>query len=287
MKDFKGKVALVTGAANGFGKEFIKECAQREMKIAAVDIMGEELQAAVEPLRENGADIIAIQGDVTKYEDVERSVKETMDKYGQIDLLINNAGIVLGGTVWTMPLRDWDWIIHANVLSQIYYMRLVIPIMLEQGTHCNIVNVASIAGHVITDGLTAYHTTKFASVGLSESTSLDLQAIGADIHISVYTPAFVQTELYRTEERRPDRYRDDSDPFYQSDEFKKAHELMVNYIKNGTPIDTVGLRVFNAVEEDQFYIFTHPYVVPLIKERAENVLGSKNPDLIQLRMHGL
>ncbi len=283
MKDFKGRVALVTGAANGFGKEFIKECAQREMKIAAVDIMGDELKEAVAQLRNEGADIIAIEGDVTKFEDVERAVNETMDKYGQIDLLINNAGIVLGGTVWTLPIRDWEWIMHANVMSQIYFMKLVIPIMLEQKTHCNIVNVASIAGFVTADSLCAYHTTKFASVALSESTSYDLQAIGADISVSVYAPGFVQTELYRSEERRPDQYRDDSDPYYKSEEFERAHQIMVNLIKTGIPIDSVGMRVFNAIEEDQFYILTHPFYTPLIGGRVQDVLGGKNPDLIGLR----
>ena len=106
MKDFKGKVAVITGAANGFGKEYVKEAAKRGMKIVAVDIEGEEVLACEPLAKELGAeDIICVQADVSLFEDTQKIVKTTMEKYGQIDLLINNAGTGKGGTISNLPLR--------------------------------------------------------------------------------------------------------------------------------------------------------------------------------------
>ncbi len=283
MKEFKGKVALITGAANGFGKEFVKECAMREMKIAAIDIEGDEVEAVCKMAEEMGAEAIAIQADVTKFEDVERAVNQVMETYGQIDLLMNNAGIAVPGCVWDLPVRDWEWIMHTNVMSHVYFMKLVIPIMLKQKTHCHIVNTASVAGMITSNGMPSYHTTKHAAVALSESVSYDLQAIGADIAVSVYCPGFVQTDLHHTERHRPEQYRDDSDPYYKSAEFFAGQKTAEHVIVTGIPIDSVGMRVFTAIEEEQFYILTHPIYSTLIGKRVTDMLGGKGPSLKDLR----
>lgn len=114
MKEFKGKVALITGAANGFGKEFVKECAMREMKIAAIDIEGDEVEAVCKMAEEMGAEAIAIQADVARFEDVERAVNQVMETYGQIDLLMNNKGIQYLAVYGDLPVRDWEWIAYQR-----------------------------------------------------------------------------------------------------------------------------------------------------------------------------
>lgn len=284
MKEFKDKVALITGAANGFGKEFVKEAARRNMRIAAIDIEKEEVEALSALAKELGAaDITCIHADVTKSDEVEAVVNKVMDAYGRIDLLINNAGVAIPGNVWEVPLRDWEWITHVNFLSHVYFMKLVIPIMLEQKTHCNICNVCSVAGLITSNGMPAYHATKHAAVALSESVSYDLQAIDADISISVYCPGFVQTDLHRYERHRPAQYTDTTDPYYTSEAFYKGQKTAENVIKTGMPIDSVGMRVFNAIEEDQFYILTHPIYSTLIGKRVTDMLAGKGPDIVALR----
>lgn len=94
---------------------------------------------------------------------------------------MNNAGVTLFGYVWDVPVRDWEWTIHANLMSHVYFMKLVIPIMLKQKTHCHIVNTVSVAGVLTSSGASSYHATKHAAIALSECVSYDLQAIGADI----------------------------------------------------------------------------------------------------------
>ncbi len=279
MKDFKDKVALVTGAANGFGKEFMKECAARGMKIAAVDIEFDEVKEVCKMAEEMGAEAIPIYADVTKFEDAEQAVNKTMETYGRIDLLINNAGVAFSGRIWNVPIRDWEWIMHANVFSHVYFMKLVIPIMLEQKTHCNIVNVASIAGLITMPRLTPYHASKHAAVVISEAVSYDLQAIGADIAVSVYCPGFVQTDLHRCERHRPEQYTDDSDPYYKSEEYFACLKSSEQAVCTGIPVDSVGMRVFNAIEEDQFWILTHPQYNTLIGKRVKDMLEGKGPDI--------
>ena len=132
MKDFINKVALITGAGNGFGFEIAKECANRKMKLVLADIDEKDLEVAVSFLKARGAEVIGVTCDVTLDTEIEKMVDAAMDCYGRIDFLVNNAGVAISGPVWQLPLQDWDWIIGANIMSQIYAMRRVIPIMLKQ-----------------------------------------------------------------------------------------------------------------------------------------------------------
>ena len=248
MKEFKGKTALITGAAYGFGKEFVKQAAKRGMKIVAVDIMGEELAKLEAIAKENGAeDITLITADVGIYEETEKVVKTALEKYGTIDILMNNAGVAVPGNGYNLPLRDWEWIVQTNFMSHVYFMRQVIPIMLKQGTHCNIMNTCSVAGVINWIGMVPYYATKHAAVALSESINYELQAIGADIAMGVFCPGYVQTNLDHSEWYRPERFKDDSDPYYQSEEFKKGQAEAKHVIETGLPIEGHAEQVWEAI----------------------------------------
>lgn len=279
MKDFKNRVALITGAAHGFGAELAQEAARRGMKLVLADIDEPALKRSVQQVADLGAQVESIVADVSLEEDVDKMVKAAMARFGQIDLLINDAGIALAGTVWQLPSRDWEWIMHVNLMSQVYAMQRVIPIMLKQKTPCHIVNVASIAGLIDTPGMPAYHASKFASVGLTEATAYDLQRAGANINLSVMCPGFVQTDLYHTEDRRPERYQAPDDPYYQSPTFKAGQQMAKYVIETGMPIDSIALTVFQAIEDDEFYILTHPVFNTLIGDRVKRIVNGDKPDV--------
>ena len=280
MKDFQGRVALITGAAYGFGKEFVKQAAQRGMKIAAVDIMGEELEKVVPMAKELGAeDIFTITADVGIYEETEKVVAAVMEKYGQIDLLMNNAGVAVPGNGINLPLRDWEWIVQTNLMSHIYFMRQVIPIMLKQGTHCNIMNTCSVAGVLNFVGMVPYYTTKHAAVALAESTNYELQAMGADIAMGVFCPGYVQTNLDHSEWYRPERFKDETDPYYQSEEFARGQAEAKHVIETGFPLEGFGAKVFEAVENDQFYVLTHEMYDGMIQLQTMEKVKRTNPNL--------
>ena len=280
MNDFKGRVAVITGAANGFGFEFVKEAAKRGMKILAVDIEGDEVLACEPVAKELGAEeIVCLQADVSLLEDTEKIVKTAMEKFGQIDLLINNAGTGKGGTISNLPLRDWEWMVYANLMSHVYMMRQVIPIMMKQGTHCNILNVCSIAGLITSNAMPGYYSTKHAAVQLSRATQYELEEIGADIQVSIFCPGFVQTDLHHAERHRPARFSDPTDPYYQSAEFFASEKASEYVVTTGLPIDGFGETVFKGIEDDQFYIVTHPQYDPLMRKQIYDRVDNVNPDL--------
>jgi NAD(P)-dependent dehydrogenase (short-subunit alcohol dehydrogenase family) len=283
MRDFKDKVALITGAGNGFGFEIAKECADREMKLVLVDIDKEDLQSAVSFFEKKGVDVTGVECDVTLDLEVEKMVSTAMENYGSIDFLVNNAGVAIPGPVWKLPVQDWDWIVGANLMSQVYAMKRVIPIMIKQDSECHILNVASVAGLITSNGMPAYHATKHASVALTESTSYDLQAINSKIKMSVFCPGFVQTDLHNYERHRPERFMDKSDPYYSSYEYFSGQKRAEFVITTGMPIESIGLSVMNGIEEGQFYILTHPLYNTLIGKRVKEMLEGKGPDLVALR----
>lgn len=279
MKEFKNKVAVITGAANGFGVEFAKECANREMKMVLADIDEENLTKVGQQIKDMGAEVVTVVTDVTLYEDVQNLAKVTMNSFGQVDLLFNNAGVVVAGPSWEVPVNDWDWIIGANLNSMIYGIKEFVPIMLKQNTPCHIVNTSSVAGLLTTPSMTAYHTTKHAAVAFTESVNYQLQAMNANINMSVFCPGFVQTDLDNCDRHRPDRYKiDPNNPYYESKSYKEGIERGHYVIKTGMPIDSIAMSVFTAIEEEQFYILTHPQYLPVIGLRVKNILEGKNPD---------
>jgi len=260
MKDFAGRVALITGAAHGFGKEFVKQAAQRGMKIAAVDIMEDDLKA-IEPMaKELGAeDIILCPCDVTEYEQVKAVVAGVIEKFGQIDLLMNNAGVATFGPVWVVPPLEYEWIIDTNLKSHVYFMHEVIPYMIKQGTPCNIVNTCSAAGTFTSKSAAAYQASKFGALALTESVYYDLIAFGVNnIHISAYCPGFIQTNLDHSEEYKQDKYKVES-PYYGSELHQKMQGAAKYLIMTGRAIDESGPVVFKAIEDDQLYIITHEH----------------------------
>ncbi|ACB85995.1 SDR family NAD(P)-dependent oxidoreductase [Natranaerobius thermophilus] len=279
MKEFKNKVAVITGAANGIGKELAYESARREMKVVLVDIDETNLKKVEQELSDMGTQVLSITADVTLYENVERVKDETLNKFGQVDLLFNNAGVVVSGPVWEMPTKEWDYITASNIHSVIYGMKAFIPVMMEQGTDCHIVNTASVAGLLSTPGMPAYHMSKFANVGLTEATNHQLRAMNSNIKMSVYCPGFIQTDLHNCDDRRPQRFAIDPDePYYQSTSYMLGREKARYVIETGIPSDSVGLAVFTAIEEERFYILTHPQYNSVIGKRIKDMLEGIEPD---------
>lgn len=278
MKDFKGKVALITGAGNGFGQEFSKEAARRGMKLFLADIDENDLHRTEKTVSALGAEVKGSVVDVSLEADVNRMVDECMAAYGKIDLLINNAGIVVPGRVDMVPTRDWEWIINTNCMSQIWAMKRVIPIMRGQKTRGYILNVASLAGLTSMSGITPYFSTKHFSVALSESVYYDLQEEKANIGMSVFCPGFIQTDLHHCERHRPERYKNPEDPYYTSEAFNYGQRMAEYEIMNGTALDEVGPYVFDKIEKDHFYIEIHPNTKIMIKHRNKDIVEERNPD---------
>jgi len=279
MKDFKGKVAVITGAAHGFGREVALEAASRGMKLFLADIERSDLEKVTDELKEKGTVVAMRETDVTEETEVDALIKEVIAQYGQIDLLVNSAGIALGNFIWDLPTRDWEWIMHADFLSQVYSMKRVIPLILKQKTSGDIINVASVGGLTCGATLSAYAASKAASIAMTESVAYDLQIIKSDINLHVFCPAFYQTDLGNSEKRRPKKYAEPNDPYYQSDSYKNYLKQTNDLLANGASLETVGPVIFKGLEENKFIITTHKKLDPFIRERTEKHLNGQQPNL--------
>src|SRR5947209_4283023 len=203
MKDFQGKVAVVTGAASGIGRALAGKSAQEGMKVVLADIEEDALRQAEEELKASGADVLAVRTDVSKAEEVEALAQQAFDRYGAVHLLFNNAGVGTGLTVWESSLADWQWVLGVNLWGVIHGIHFFVPRMLAQDSEGHIVNTASSAGLISSSGLGIYKVSKHGVVTLSETLALELAGQGARIKASVLCPEWVNTRIMDSERNRP------------------------------------------------------------------------------------
>ncbi|MBR2742372.1 MAG: SDR family NAD(P)-dependent oxidoreductase [Clostridia bacterium] len=278
MTEFKGKTAVICGAANGFGRELALYAAAEGMNLVIADIEKDNLEKLLAEVKAAGVEAIAVCGDLTLFEEAKKVHEAAISKFGKCDLLINCVGTLVPGQVWEIPPDDWDWIIGANLKSHVYSMRLFMPDMIARGEECHIVNIASHAGIIASPTSVAYSTTKFAAVGLNEGTYMALQANGhKHVGLSVVCPEFIQTDFYRSAERRPERYPLTDDPYYKGT-YKNGYKALENFIKKvGLPIDHFATIVFRGIRDKQFYIHTHNGFYRAVENRATQMMNDGYP----------
>ena len=275
MKDFSGKVAVITGAASGIGRGIAERCATEGMKLILADVNQANLARAETELKALGATVLAVQTDVSKRSDVEQLAKKTLDAFGQVHLLVNNAGVGAGGPAWEATWNDWEWVIGVNLWGVVHGVKVFTPRMLAQNTECHIVNTASAAGLLIGGASAPYAATKHAVVALSESLYLTLRRRKALVKVSVLCPGLVNTNIADAEQNRPVALKNkpvDLTPQVQAglDAFKAA-------IAAGMSPAQVANKVFAAIRNEQFYIVTHPDWMELVQMRTDSLLRLENP----------
>lgn len=268
MKEFAGKVALITGAAHGIGYSFALEAARRGMRLALVDIDKPAMENAARELRGMGVEVLTCHTDVSVYEEAKASVDAAMKQYGQIDVLLANAGVCTAGSILTMPIKDWEWCLAVNTMGIVHYVHEVLPIMERQRTPAHLMCTSSIAGLRGGMGMNpSYFCSKHAAVSVAESVKSEVETSGSDIGVSVFCPMYVATDLYHCEDRRPARFWDESDPFYQSEEYRTGREVFRKNIESGMALEGIGPRLFKAIEDNQMYIVSHTATIPYIESR--------------------
>jgi len=278
MKEFKGKVLVITGGGSGIGEAIAKEGALRGMKVVINDIDEPAVDRVVGELRAMGAEAVGQKADISLLENVQALLKLTMDTYGQVDMLVNNAGVSVSGPIWEIPTQDVKWITEVNMMSHLYGMQVFLPQMISQGTEGVVINTESTAGLMTSGNAVMYHATKFAGVAASEGTYLALKNRGLGrIQVHCLMPAFVKTGIHLSDTHRPGRYAINDDPYYESQEFKAGYIRSERQVVGGMPIDYVGTCVFTAVEDEKFYIFTHPESQMVAGMRIQNLVNGKNP----------
>lgn len=280
MKQFEGKVAVITGGASGFGKEFARIGAQLGMKLVLADVQEDALDSTVAEFKAQGVQVIGLRTDVSKAEQVQALADATMTAFGEVHLLFNNAGVGAGGLLWENTEKDWDWVLGVNLYGVIHGVRIFTPLMLaaaqkDPSFRGHIVNTASMAGLLNPPAMGVYNVSKHAVVSLSESLYQDLSLVTEQVHCSVLCPYFVPTGISQSQRNRPAGLSNDAPPTRSQLVSQALSDKAVNSGKV-TAAD-VAQMTFDAIRDESFYIYSHPQALATVRHRMEDIVNQRNP----------
>jgi short-subunit dehydrogenase len=273
MKAFRGKTAVITGGASGIGYALAEKCLDEGMNVVLADIEEKALEKAENELMVKGGSVLAVKTDVSNLKNVENLAKKTLDSYGQVHLLFNNAGVGAPGAVWECSLDDWRWVLDVNLWGVIHGVHVFTPLMIEQDVTCYIVNTASTAGLDYNPYNGVYGVSKYGVVSLSESLYLELKDIESKVSVSVLCPGFVKTRLDNSDRNRPVGYESSS----LSKGAQEKLELLDSSLGEGMSPSLVAEMTFDAIREERLYILTHKDWIPEVEIRVKNIINEKNP----------
>jgi NAD(P)-dependent dehydrogenase (short-subunit alcohol dehydrogenase family) len=283
MEELRGKVAVVTGAASGIGRAMAERFASEGMKVVLADIEQAALSRAESEMKAGGATVISVVTDVSRAADVHALASKTIDAFGAVHVLCNNAGVSpVMAAIWELTEADWRWVLGVNLWGVIHGIRSFVPIMLKQGAEGHVVNTASAAG-LVAGGpwWSTYGVSKHGVVNLSESLYRELAAAGSKIHVSVLCPAWVKTHLMDSERNRPGALRNDpgQQPGASAPMASMMEQAVRQFVAGGTDPSGIADLVVDAIRHEKFFIIPHPEWKEQIRTRMEDILEERNPSV--------
>jgi NAD(P)-dependent dehydrogenase (short-subunit alcohol dehydrogenase family) len=288
VKDLAGRVAVVTGGGGGLGRAMGERFAQEGMKVVLADVDGDLLTETVDKLRAGGGDVTGVVTDIRSWESVEHLRDHTLNTYGAVHLVCNNAGIGAGaeGPLWEHELNDWRWALEVNLWGVIHGINAFVPLLVQQDEG-HVVNTSSGNGGVSPLHTTPqYAVTKAGVVTLTECLLGQLDAAGSKVRCSVLFPGphMLRTGLFESWKKRPEdvaKTRPRQTPYVTIEQYEKLMQdagVEVQY----TPVEEVAGRVVDAVRAEQFWILPESdRTDQSIRNRAESMLARANPTYLK------
>jgi NAD(P)-dependent dehydrogenase (short-subunit alcohol dehydrogenase family) len=278
MTGATGGVAVITGAASGFGLQASRLAAQRGMKVVMADVQEDALAISQHEVEALGAPVLPFRLDVSKATEVEALAEATLKRFGPPTFVFNNAGVATGGLVWEASVRDWEWVLGVNVMGVVHGVRAFTPLMLEAAGRdpawCgHIVNTASMAGLINPPNMGVYNVSKHAVVALTETLYQDLSLVTTQVHAHVLCPFFVATGIHRSERNRPS-----GAGTAPTKSQLIAQAMSEKAVTSGrVTAAEVAAKVFAAMDAGEFYIYSHPKALASVRVRMEDLLAPRNP----------
>ena len=286
MQEFKGKVAVVTGAASGMGRGFAERFASEGMKVVLADVEKPALNTAVEELQRQGFDVIGQLTDVSQLAQVEALRDRTLKQYGKVHILCNNAGVscAWGETrTWEATIHDWEWVLGVNLWGVIHGVSTFLPIMIEQDEAGHVVNNSSVLGIMTGAGeIGPYSVSKVGVTRITEALYYDLARINSKLKCTLLCPSSTATNLDLAGRNRPDALKDRHGAERQAEIEAKNKARYEGHQSGGMAPSEVADRVFNAIKAEQFYLITEPNPASLVRNkenvriRMESILAERN-----------
>jgi NAD(P)-dependent dehydrogenase (short-subunit alcohol dehydrogenase family) len=275
MNDFKGKTAVVTGAASGIGRGLADRFAAEGMRVVLADVEQAALDVAEREMSDAGATVMAVRTDVSSAQDVDALAQKTLDRFGAVHILCNNAGVGTGGPSWEQSIENWQWVLGVNLWGVINGIRAFVPILLRQGEEAHIVNTASVAGLIAGAGDASYTASKFGVVGLSEVLHHELAtASGGRIKVSLLCAALTNTRILEAGRNHPSGPQ--PEPAEGTPE-RGMVDMMKTIFAGGMPPSETAALVLDAIASGRFYVLTHPEHNPRLRDRLEAMLSGGPP----------
>jgi NAD(P)-dependent dehydrogenase (short-subunit alcohol dehydrogenase family) len=277
MRNLAGKVAVITGAASGIGAALAASFAGEDMKLVLADVEGDALGRTAAALRARGAEVLAVPTDVSQADAVSALAERTLDGFGAVHVVCNNAGVFAGGPAWQVPLSDYEWVLGVNLWGVIHGVRSFVPHLLAAGEG-HLVNTASMAG--LTNGPLAgvYTLSKHAVLALTETLYHELSPRG--IGVSALCPELIATGIGRSERNRPERLgRKEGEA--DSPEVTVVEGTLRDFVSTGLAPARIAERVVAAIHEERFYVCP-PADDPWMEScrtRLEDIRTGRNPTL--------
>jgi NAD(P)-dependent dehydrogenase (short-subunit alcohol dehydrogenase family) len=250
MSDIQGRVAFVTGGASGLGLSMARSLLKRGASVMLADRDAEGLERAVAELSSETNQVASVVCDVADASEIEKAAQATIDHFGKVHIVVNNAGVGLGGQPGEIALQDWRWIVDINLMGVVHGIEVFTPLIQSHGEGGHIINTGSMAGHVAPGGMGPYNATKYAVVGYSEGLKAELAP--HNIGVSVLCPGWVRTNIHTTGFGRPS-----GGPTLEEAKDDPQFQEMDAVIKGGLDPDKVADWVADCVEANRLYIFTH------------------------------
>jgi NAD(P)-dependent dehydrogenase (short-subunit alcohol dehydrogenase family) len=269
MNDFRGKTAVVTGAASGIGFALAERFAAEGMNVVLADIETPALDAAERALRAKGAATLAVQTDVADAAQVEALADRAFAAFGSVHVLCNNAGVGHGEPkpMFRYSAEDWRWLMGINLFGVVHGVRSFVPRMAAQPCESWVVNTASITGLLATvPMLGPYAVSKHAVVALSEGLFAELSLLEQPVKVAVLCPAWVSTRIADGERNRPG-----AAPASDSDLARRIRES----VAGGTSPSGIADAVVQAIREDRFYVLPHPETQAGVRRRFEGIAAGR------------
>ncbi len=273
----KKQTAVITGAGSGFGLEAARIAAARGMNLVLVDVQADALDKAVAEFKDVG--VLSRIVDVAKADQMEALATAVQERFGAPHFVFNNAGVGSGGLIWENALSDWDWVMGVNVMGVVHGVRLFTPMMLAAAkadpTYSgHIVNTASMAGLLVPPVSGVYNVSKAAVVALSETLHHDLRLVTEQVHASVLCPFYVPTGISQSQRNRPSDMPGGKPTVSQIVSQAQTDKA----VSSGklTAAD-VAAMVFDAMEHNRFWIFSHPKALAGVQTRMEDAMLQRNP----------
>ena len=285
MREFAGKTAVVTGAASGMGLAFARRFAAEGMNVVLADIEEDALEAQVQQLQLEERNALGVTVNTMRREAVEQLRDRTIEEFGNVHILVNNAGVasmedagvnaagdVLGS--WEISDETWDWVLGVNFWGVLYGIQTFVPHMLEHGEDGHIVNTASLAG--LMPGGGAYSVSKHAVLTLTEGLYQQFEQMGANLSASVLCPGFVNTNIGHAERNRPEEFGE------QAQLTPEQEQGILMMLGGGMDPDQVADIVFDSIVEQRCYILPHPAWDDVVRGRVEHVLARGAPITVDM-----